>query len=202
MSDFDDLAMMRERIEHCSRCSVEVAAPAVADERPGDGNGQMRLPVPGHQSTRHWTNAIKGISPPGGGEQEGEEDMERRLDDVIAALPEERRERIDARFEELKGGGRTASCAVRLGRPRRRLLCPSRSTSPLSRRSSNKPICLCRHLELPRGDRGTTRPHRRLASRAPPRIERLSDVVAPNPLPPVVLKERKVDEPAQRQRAG
>ncbi len=69
-------------------CSVEVAAPADADERPGDGNGQMPLPVPGHQSTRHWTNAIKGISPPVGGEQEGEEDMERRLDDVIAALPE------------------------------------------------------------------------------------------------------------------
>lgn len=62
MSDFDDLAMMRERIEQCGRCSVEVAAPAVADERPGDGNGQMRLPFPGHQSTRHWTNAIKGIS--------------------------------------------------------------------------------------------------------------------------------------------
>lgn len=99
MSDFD---VMRERIEQCGRCSVEVAAPAVADKRPGDGNGQMRLPVPGHQSTPHWTNAIKGISPPGGGEQEGEEVMERRLDDVIAALPEERRERVDARFEELR----------------------------------------------------------------------------------------------------
>lgn len=82
MSDFDDLAMMRERIEQCGRCCVEVAAaPAVADERPGDGNGQMRLPVPGHQSTRHWTNAINGISPPGGGEEEGgEEVMERKLD--------------------------------------------------------------------------------------------------------------------------
>ncbi|BCH12502.1 hypothetical protein MesoLj131c_67600 (plasmid) [Mesorhizobium sp. 131-3-5] len=33
--------------------------------------------------------------------------MERRLDDVIAALPEERRERVDARFGELKDGGRT-----------------------------------------------------------------------------------------------
>lgn len=28
--------------------------------------------------------------------------MERKLDDVIAALTEERRERVDARFEELK----------------------------------------------------------------------------------------------------
>lgn len=98
-----DLATVCEMIEQGGRCSVEVAAAsAVADERPGEGNGQMRLPVPGHQSTRHWTNAIKGISPPGGGEQEGEEMMERRLDDVIAALPEERRERVDARFQELR----------------------------------------------------------------------------------------------------
>lgn len=41
MSDFD---VMRERIEQCGRWSVEVAAPAVADERPGDGNGQSDFP--------------------------------------------------------------------------------------------------------------------------------------------------------------
>ena len=29
--------------------------------------------------------------------------MRRRLEDVIAALPEHRREHVDARFEELKG---------------------------------------------------------------------------------------------------
>lgn len=47
--------------------------------------------------------------------------MERRLDDVIAALPEERRERVDARFEELKGqrSRASASCAMRLARPGR-----------------------------------------------------------------------------------
>lgn len=151
---------------------------------------QMRLPVPGPQSTRHWTNAIKGISPPGGGEEEGEEVMKRRLDDVIAALPEERRERVDARFEELKDEVESLGELRRpAGKPRQRLPRPSRSSSPLSRRSRNRPICICRHLELRRGDRGTTRPHRRLASRAPLRIERLGDVVAPNPPPHVVRKE-------------
>lgn len=29
--------------------------------------------------------------------------MGRKLDDLIAALPEDRRERVDARFEELRG---------------------------------------------------------------------------------------------------
>ncbi|QKC73279.1 MULTISPECIES: hypothetical protein [Mesorhizobium] len=41
--------------------------------------------------------------------------MERRLDDVIAALPEERRERVDARFEELKDGGREPRRAAPCG---------------------------------------------------------------------------------------
>ncbi|BCG82951.1 hypothetical protein MesoLj113b_64930 [Mesorhizobium sp. 113-3-3] len=65
--------------------------------------------------------------------------MERRLDDVIAALPEERRARVDARFEELRteveslGDLRRAAGKARQSLPR-----PSRSTSPLSRRSSKQ----------------------------------------------------------------
>ncbi|MGX8009812.1 hypothetical protein ACVDG8_012990 [Mesorhizobium sp. ORM8.1] len=48
MSEFDDLAIMGEIIEQCGRAE-EAAAPAVTNERAGDGNGQMRLPIPGHQ---------------------------------------------------------------------------------------------------------------------------------------------------------
>ncbi|CCV12788.1 hypothetical protein MESS4_50035 [Mesorhizobium sp. STM 4661] len=51
--------------------------------------------------------------------------MERKLDNMIAALLEERRERVDARFEELKDESRASeSCAVRLGSPGRDCLDP------------------------------------------------------------------------------
>lgn len=128
--------------------------------------------------------------------------MERRLDDVIAALPEERRERVDARFAELRTEVESLDDLPRAaGKARHRLPRSSRSTSPLSRRSSNRPICICRHLELRRGDRGTTRPHRRLAARAPP-YRAAQRRRSPQPPPHVVLKERQVEEPARGQRAG
>lgn len=97
MSDFDTVAIMCGMIDPCGRCRVEeAAAPAVAVELAGDGNGPMRVPAPGQQSAHHRTNAIRGeISTARGGE-EGEDSMMERKLDVIAALPEECRERVEA----------------------------------------------------------------------------------------------------------
>lgn len=100
MSDFDDLAMMRERLEQCGRYPVEeAAAPAVADARP---MAMARCDFPFPPINTPLDKCHQG--PTAG--RRLEELMERKLDDLIAALPEERRERVDARFEELKDGVR------------------------------------------------------------------------------------------------
>ena len=106
--------------------------------------------------------------------------MGRKLDDVLAALPEDRRERVEARFEELRGeveglgelrraaGKAQAEIATTLN-------IKQPSVSKIEKQADMYLSTLKSYVEAIGGELDLIV---RLPSRAPLRIERLGDVAA------------------------
>jgi len=112
--------------------------------------------------------------------------MGRRLDDVIAALPEERRERVEARFEEMK------SEVESLGELRRvagkaqaeiasTLKIKQPSVSKIEKQADMYLSTLKSYVEAVGGQLELIV---RLPSRAPLRLERLGDVLGTKAVSP------------------
>ncbi|MER8434372.1 XRE family transcriptional regulator [Mesorhizobium caraganae] len=107
--------------------------------------------------------------------------MGRKLDDLIAALPEDRRERVDARFEELRGEVETLGELRRAaGRAQAEIASVLKikqpSVSKIEKQTDMYLSTLKSYIEAIGGQLELVV---HLPSRAPFRIERLGNVVAP-----------------------
>ncbi|ESX66617.1 XRE family transcriptional regulator [Mesorhizobium sp. LSHC414A00] len=107
--------------------------------------------------------------------------MGRKLDDLIAALPEDRRERVDARFEELRGeveslGDLRRAAGKAQAEIASVLKIKQPSVSKIEKQADMYLSTLKSYVEAIGGQLELVV---RLPSRAPLRIERLGDVVAP-----------------------
>jgi hypothetical protein len=105
--------------------------------------------------------------------------MVRKLDDVIAALPEERRQRVEARFDELKQEVESLSELRRVaGKAQAQIASTLKikqpSVSKIERQTDMYLSTLRSYVEAIGGKLDLVV---RLPSRAPLRIERLGDVV-------------------------
>ena len=110
--------------------------------------------------------------------------MGRRIEDVIAALPQDRRERIDARFEALKGEVESLSELRRAaGKAQAEIASTLKikqpSVSKIEKQADMYLSTLRSYVEAIGGELDLIV---RLPSRAPLRIERLGDVAAPKTL--------------------
>ncbi|MER8547956.1 helix-turn-helix domain-containing protein [Mesorhizobium sp. M0644] len=107
--------------------------------------------------------------------------MGRKLDDLIAALPKDRRERVDARFEELRGeveslGDLRRAAGKAQAEIASVLKIKQPSVSKIEKQADMYLSTLKSYVEAIGGQLELVV---RLPSRAPLRIERLGDVVAP-----------------------
>jgi hypothetical protein len=111
--------------------------------------------------------------------------MGRRLDDVITALPEHRREHVDARFEELKGeveslGELRRAAGKAQAEIASTLKIKQPSVSKIEKQADMYLSTLKSYVEAIGGQLDLIV---RLPARAPLHIERLGDVAAPKTLP-------------------
>jgi predicted XRE-type DNA-binding protein len=125
--------------------------------------------------------------------------MGRRLDDVIAALPEDRRERIDARFEEMKAEVESLGELRRVaGKAQAEIATTLKIKQPsVSKIEKQADMYLSTLKSYVEAVGGQLELIVRLPSRAPLRIERLGDVVGPK----VVTERRTKSTNTRRSRA-
>ncbi|MGQ7792981.1 XRE family transcriptional regulator [Faunimonas sp. B44] len=112
--------------------------------------------------------------------------MGRRLDDVIAALPEDRRERVEARFEEMKAEVESLGELRRVaGKAQAEIALTLKIKQPsVSKIEKQADMYLSTLKSYVEAVGGQLELIVRLPSRAPLRLERLGDVLGPKPVSP------------------
>ncbi len=112
--------------------------------------------------------------------------MGRRLDDVIAALPEDRREHVEARFEEIKAEVESLGELRRVaGKAQAEIASTLKIKQPsVSKIEKQADMYLSTLKSYVEAVGGRLELIVRLPSRAPLRLERLGDVLGPNPVLP------------------
>lgn len=129
--------------------------------------------------------------------------MGRRLDDVIAALPEHRRERVEARFEEIKAEVESLGELRRVaGKAQAEIASTLKIKQPsVSKIEKQADMYLSTLKSYVEAIGGQLELIVRLPSRAPLRIERLGDVVGPKVVTARQTKTTTPGRPRPKQRA-
>lgn len=130
--------------------------------------------------------------------------MGRRLDDVIAALPEDRRERVEARFEEMKAEVESLGDLRRVvGKAQAEIATTLKIKQPsVSKIEKQADMYLSTLKSYVEAVGGQLELIVRLPSRAPLRLERLGDVLGPKGVSPKRTRTTAGRARAKAARAG
>lgn len=130
--------------------------------------------------------------------------MGRRLDDVIAALPEERRERVEARFEEIKAEVESLGELRRVaGKAQAEIALTLKIKQPsVSKIEKQADMYLSTLRSYVEAVGGQLELIVRLPSRAPLKLERLGDVLGPKAVSAKRTSTRSVHVRTKAARAG
>ncbi len=130
--------------------------------------------------------------------------MGRRLDDVIAALPDDRRERVEARFEEMKAEVESLGELRRVaGKAQAEIASTLKIKQPsVSKIEKQADMYLSTLKSYVEAVGGQLELIVRLPSRAPLRLERLGDVLGPKPVSPKRTRAVSGRARAKSARAG